>query len=52
MKQEDMAMLLQVTRSQWSMYEIGERDLPFVAQEKLVKMIAFIQHSGEKSKAN
>ena len=42
MKQEDMAMLLQVTRTQWSMYEIGERDLPVAAVNQLVRMLAFI----------
>jgi transcriptional regulator with XRE-family HTH domain len=43
LKQEDMALLLRVTRSQWAMYEIGKRDLPIVAQLKLGEMLAFIQ---------
>ena len=42
MKQEDMALLLQVTRTQWSMYEIGERDLPLAAKNQLASMLAFI----------
>lgn len=43
LKQEDMAILLRVTRTQWSMYEIGKRDLPLVAKQKLGEMLAFIQ---------
>ncbi len=44
MKQEDMAILLQVNKSQWAMHEIGQRDLPLDAQLKLVEMLAFIKH--------
>ncbi|PXY41352.1 hypothetical protein DMB65_08090 [Flavobacterium cheongpyeongense] len=43
LRQEDMAILLRVTRTQWSMYEIGKRDLPLVAQLKLGELLAFIQ---------
>ena len=43
LKQEDMAILLRVSRTQWSMYEIGKRDLPLVAKLKLSEMLAFIQ---------
>lgn len=43
LRQEDMALLLRVTRSQWAMYEIGKRDLPLVAQLKLAEILAFIQ---------
>ena len=42
-KQEDIAMLLQVTRSQWSMYEIGKRDLPIAAKLKLSAMLEYVQ---------
>lgn len=45
MRQEDMAMLLRVNKSQWSMYEIGQRDLPLEAQLKLTEMLAFVQKS-------
>ncbi len=45
MKQEDMALLLQVTRTQWSMYEIGERDLPLAAKNQLARMLAFIHQT-------
>ncbi|BFM45367.1 hypothetical protein CFS9_40080 [Flavobacterium sp. CFS9] len=40
-KQEDMAMLLQVTRSNWAMYLSGKRDLPVAAKLKLSEMLAF-----------
>lgn len=43
LRQEDMALLLRVTRTQWSMYEIGKRDLPLVAQIKLAELLAFVQ---------
>ena len=49
MKQDDMAMLLKVTRSQWSMYEIGKRDLPLAAELKLGEMLAFVQQSDTES---
>lgn len=52
MKQEDMAMLLQVTRTQWSMYEIGERDLPLAAKNQLASMLAFIQQPETESTEN
>lgn len=45
MRQEEMAMLLGVNKSQWSMYEIGQRDLPLNAQLKLAEMLAFVQQS-------
>ncbi len=45
MRQEEMAMLLRVNKSQWSMYEIGQRDLPLNAQLKLTEMLAFVQQS-------
>ena len=45
MRQEEMAMLLRVNKSQWSMYEIGQRDLPLNAQLKLAEMLAFVQQS-------
>jgi transcriptional regulator with XRE-family HTH domain len=42
MKQEDMAMLLQVTRVQWSMYVLGKRNLPIAAKLKLAEMLDFL----------
>ena len=42
-KQEDMAMLLRVSRSQWSMFELGKRDLPVEAKYLLVAMLKHLQ---------
>lgn len=47
MRQEEMAMLLRVNKSQWSMYEIGQRDLPLNAQLKLAEMLTFVKHLDE-----
>jgi transcriptional regulator with XRE-family HTH domain len=41
-KQEDMAMLLQVTRTQWSMYVLGKRNLPVGAKLKLAALLDFL----------
>ncbi|WP_298221293.1 helix-turn-helix transcriptional regulator [Flavobacterium sp.] len=41
--QENAAMLLGVSRSQWSMYEIGQRDLPLAAKQLLAEMLTHIQ---------
>lgn len=43
MKQEDMAMLLRVNKSQWAMYEIGKRELPLAAQLQLAAMLTFVK---------
>lgn len=51
-KQKDIALLLQVTRSQWSMYEIGKRDLPVAAKLKLANMLAFVQKPTHGLKVN
>ena len=45
LKQEDIAFILQVTRSQWSMYVLGKRDLPILAKIKLAEMIAFVNQT-------
>ena len=39
--QEHIAMLLQITRSQWSLYVIGKRSLPIAAKLKLAEMLTF-----------
>lgn len=41
--QNDLALLLRVTRSQLSMYELGKRDLPIAAKEQLAQMLGYIQ---------
>lgn len=52
LKQEEMAMILQITRSQWSMFEIGKRDLPHDTSLKLAEMILFISHQDDDSNDN
>lgn len=41
--QRQMALLLQVPRSQWSMYEIGKRNLPLKIKQLLAEMLAFLR---------
>lgn len=43
LKQEDIAMLLDVTRAHWGMYEIGKRDLPTAAMQKLSEILVHVQ---------
>ncbi|WP_276977111.1 helix-turn-helix transcriptional regulator [Flavobacterium filum] len=48
LKQEDLAQLLQVTRSQLSLYEIGKRKLPTHATEKLASLLSFARSESKK----
>ena len=48
-KQEELAQLLQVSRSQLSLYELGKRSLPVHAMEKLAVMLALAQKKAVKS---
>lgn len=41
--QQDMSLLLQVNRSQWSMFELGKRDLPLPAKKLLAELLTHIQ---------
>ena len=41
--QEDMAMLLKITRSRWSLYEIGLRDLPTATIVKLGELSLLLE---------
>ena len=50
--QEDMALLLKITRSQLSMYELGKRDLPLAAKLQLAEMLKHVQETVAKSGAN
>lgn len=52
MKQEDIAMLLRVTRSQWSMFELRKRDLPIGAKLKLAEMLGFLKLLEHKQKGS
>ncbi|WP_396150990.1 helix-turn-helix domain-containing protein [Flavobacterium sp.] len=47
LKQEELALLLQVTRSQLSLYEIGKRKLPTHATEKLATLLSFAKSESE-----
>ncbi|MDI1318402.1 helix-turn-helix domain-containing protein [Flavobacterium sp.] len=41
--QEDMALILQVSRSQWAMYELGKRDLPTKAKLVLAEILHYVK---------
>ncbi|UPT69785.1 MAG: helix-turn-helix domain-containing protein [Flavobacterium sp. JAD_PAG50586_2] len=47
LKQEQVAMLLQVSRSKWSMYELGLRSLPAASMEILAELLAIIETAEE-----
>ena len=49
LKQQELAQLLQVSRSQLSLYELGKRCLPIHAMEKLTIMLALAQKGKVKS---
>lgn len=48
--QEQAAVMLGVTRSHWSMYELGKRDLPLPAKERLAEILQFLQTLENKQK--
>jgi transcriptional regulator with XRE-family HTH domain len=52
MKQEEMAMLLQTNRSQWSMYLSGKRNLPVEVKLKLASMLEFLNQKEQKNVEN
>ena len=45
LSQEEMAMLLGITQSQWSMYKSGKRDIPLPAKQQLAVLLANTQQS-------
>lgn len=47
--QEQLALLLNVSRSQLSLYEIGKRDLPIAAKLKLATIISNVQNASKKA---
>ncbi len=49
--QHDMALLLRVSRSQWSMYELGKRDLPVPAKMLLAEMLTHISSPAASAKS-
>lgn len=48
LSQEDIAILIGVTRTQWSMFEIGQRDIPSSAK---IKLTTLLKHVNNLSKA-
>ena len=49
MSQENLALILQVSRSQIAMYEIGKRSLPVDAMEKLAAMLSVLQNNASRT---
>jgi transcriptional regulator with XRE-family HTH domain len=47
--QEEMSILLGITRSQWAMYETGKRDLPISAKTQLATMLSHVQNTKKSS---
>ena len=47
--QDDMALLLRVSRSQWSMYELGKRDLP---APNMILLAQLLEHLNKTSLSN
>ena len=41
--QRQIALLLQVPRAQWSMYELGKRNLPLKTKQLLAEMLVFLR---------
>lgn len=52
LKQQELAQLLQVSRSQLSLYELGKRNLPLPAMEKLATMLTYLKKEALKSETN
>jgi transcriptional regulator with XRE-family HTH domain len=48
LSQEEMAIILGITRTQWSMYEIGKRNLPSAAAVEFSKLLHYIQENHSK----
>lgn len=49
LSQDEMASYLKVNRSQWSMYQAGQRDLPLEAKVKFIKLLEHLKYSKETS---
>ena len=48
-KQEELAMLLNISKGQLAMFETGKRDLPIAAMQQLAPMLQFVQEESLKS---
>ena len=51
-KQEELALLLKVSRSQLSLYELGKRSLPLHAMEKLALLVSQLQNPAVENEQN
>ncbi len=49
LKQEELAVLLNISKGQLAMFETGKRDLPIAAMQKLASMLQFVQEESLKS---
>jgi transcriptional regulator with XRE-family HTH domain len=49
LKQEELAMLLNISKGQLAMFETGKRDLPIAAMQQLAPMLQFVQEESLKS---
>ena len=49
LSQEEMAMLLRISESQWSMYKSGKRDIPLAAKQQLADLLVFVQKLDKKA---
>ncbi|RTY90616.1 helix-turn-helix domain-containing protein [Flavobacterium sp. GT3R68] len=49
LSQEETAMLLGITRSQWAMYASGKRDLPLTSKNQLATLLSQLQKPKHKS---
>lgn len=45
LSQEEMAIVLNITASQWSMYKSGKRDLPLAAKNQLASILLHLQNT-------
>ena len=48
--QQDAAMLLGVSRSLWSMYELGRRDISLPVKQLLAELLTYVQSGMKKKK--
>jgi transcriptional regulator with XRE-family HTH domain len=49
LKQEELAVLLNISKGQLAMFETGKRDLPIAAMQQLAPMLQFVQEESLKS---
>lgn len=49
LKQEELAVLLNISKGQLAMFETGKRDLPIAAMQQIAPMLQFVQEESLKS---